>query len=113
MDTAIRRLRSAAQQLAHGKAPRAVRYMTPGVITNRAQEGKNGTSSDTDRRMSGLSTGAFRNERMGNCRAHNHLPAERQPNSVIDAQRGRRGGERLPQHNVRLENPGNGARNDY
>jgi hypothetical protein len=29
MDSAIRRLRSAAQQLAHGKAPRAIRYPAP------------------------------------------------------------------------------------
>ena len=29
MDIAIRRLRAAAQQLAHGKAPRAIRYPAP------------------------------------------------------------------------------------
>jgi hypothetical protein len=29
MDIAIRRLRSAAQQLAHGKVPRAIRYPAP------------------------------------------------------------------------------------
>jgi hypothetical protein len=50
MDIAIRRLRSAAQQLAHGKAPRAIRYPAPfraaAVRAARARRERGGAVAD-------------------------------------------------------------------